>query len=84
MSSPGSLVQFKEQIKNSEDHDDLSHRFCKDQAAIRDAGVATARCGKTKSGWVPAFDTDMGCVVCYEMFKSGSCAHCINSSKGGN
>lgn len=62
--------------------DNLSHRFCKSQAAVRETEQATARCGKTKTGWVRADAADLGCMVCYEMFRAEQCAHCNQQTKG--
>lgn len=66
------------------DTDELSHRFCRDQWQASKEGPATARCGKTKTGWIVSDGQDMLCVVCFEMFKTGACTHCSNLARGGN
>lgn len=67
------------------DTDDLSHRFCRDQGqAWLQGKPATARCGKTKSDWVPSTGDNMLCVVCWEFYKTGACAHCSNLTTGAN
>lgn len=63
--------------------DQLSHRFCKDQAkAWLGGNPATARCGKTKTDWEPADGEDLLCVICYELYKTSSCIHCTNKTEG--
>ena len=58
--------------------DNLTHLFCPEQEHwTTDPGfVATARCGKTKSGWRTGTGKDLLCTVCLEMHQTSSCAHC--------
>lgn len=59
------------------DGEHISHYFCPDQSrAWTGEEPATARCGKTKSGWVDANGECVICYICYEFAKKKYCTHC--------
>lgn len=69
-----------EQLQDGGSQDQMTHLFCPAQQQVADTLTKTARCGKTKAGWKPGTGTDMLCTVCYDLYRTGHCAHCQNGA----
>lgn len=67
-----------EQLQDGGGQDQMTHLFCPDQQRDRNPEPTTSRCGKTKTNWQPGTGTDLLCTVCFDMYRTGHCAHCEN------
>lgn len=82
----GTTTLTRTQTETQPGDDQLSHRFCQYERWNQKAPgePATARCGKTKTGWSNSTGTDMMCVICEDFTRTRKCVHCERLSERSN